>query len=230
MELEGLIVEQERLCYLIIDEMSIQEKIIYNRQVDKTFGLVNMGPGSEQHAVVAPRVAHHLLCFIFRGLSTLFVIPVGYFFTRCLKEEQLTNTTAEVMKIIGEVGFCVLALVTDHHQTKVSLLKSRFDDGTLTHVVSHPVQVGDPLFLSFNRNHLIKNRGNNFSERKLLYGDQLIKGSVYMKLFEIRSQLLVKPVRFLTRSHVEPNNLEKLKVLRAKQIFSNFAIATLKFS
>lgn len=49
------------------------------------------------------------------------------------------------------------------------------------------------------------------------------------KLFEIQSQLLVKPVRFLTRAHVEPNNLEKQKVLRAKQIFSQVIIATLKF-
>ncbi|KAH7938303.1 hypothetical protein HPB49_022413 [Dermacentor silvarum] len=42
--------------------------------------------------------------------------------------------------------------------------------------------------------HLIKNLRNNFLERELLDGDQLIKGGVYMKkLFEIQSQLLVKP-------------------------------------
>ncbi|KAH7985492.1 hypothetical protein HPB49_026388 [Dermacentor silvarum] len=75
-----------------------------------------------------------------------------------------------------------------------------------------PVRVGDPLFFSFDQNHLIKNPRNNFLEGELLDEDQLIKGGVYMnKLFEIQSQLLVKPVRFLTRAHVEPNKLENRK-------------------
>ncbi|KAH9379014.1 hypothetical protein HPB48_007327 [Haemaphysalis longicornis] len=57
-----------------------------------------------------------------------------------------------------------------------------------------------------------------------------IRGGFYLKkLFEIQSELLVKPVRFLTRAHVEPTNLEKMKVCRATQIFSPPVIATLQF-
>ncbi|KAH7949011.1 hypothetical protein HPB49_004169 [Dermacentor silvarum] len=61
LEREGLVVEQERMCFLIIDEMSIRQKLIYDRQVDKIFGLVDMRPGSEQDAMAAPRVANRLL-------------------------------------------------------------------------------------------------------------------------------------------------------------------------
>lgn len=44
-------------------------------------------------------------------------------------------------------------------------------------------------------------------------GDKQIRRGFYPKeLFEIQLELLVKPVRFLTRAHVEPNNLEKMKV------------------
>ncbi|KAH7942492.1 hypothetical protein HPB49_024623 [Dermacentor silvarum] len=100
------------------------------------------------------------------------------------------------MKLTEEAGFRIVRIVTDNHQTNVSLFKSLSDDGTLSHVVTHPVRVGDPLFLSFDQNHLIKNPRNNFLERELLDEDQLIKGGVYMKkLFEIQSQLLVKPHR-----------------------------------
>ncbi|KAH7963773.1 hypothetical protein HPB52_022883 [Rhipicephalus sanguineus] len=74
----------------------------------------------------------------------------------------------------------VLRVVTDNHQTNLSLFKSLSDDGTLSHVVPHP-------------NHPIKNLRNNFPERELLDGDQVIEGGVYIKkLFEIQSQLLVK--------------------------------------
>ncbi|XP_077506072.1 uncharacterized protein LOC144115530 [Amblyomma americanum] len=56
----------------------------------------------------------------------------------------------------------------------------------------------------------------------MIDGESLIQGGFYLKkLFEIQSQLLVKPVRFLTRTHVEPN--------RATQIFSAPTIATLQF-
>ncbi|KAH7978384.1 hypothetical protein HPB49_005381 [Dermacentor silvarum] len=177
------------------------------------------------------KTIHRLEMKLFRLKKALQTLQDGYDEARgrlrALKCEQLSNITAEVMKLTEEAGF---RIVTDNHQTNVSLFKSLSDDGTLSHVVTHPVRIGDPLFLYFDQNHLIKNFRNNFLERELLDGDQLIKGGVYMKkLFEIQSQLLVKPVRFLIRAHVEPNNLEKQKVRRPKQIFSEVFIAPLKF-
>ncbi|KAL1441345.1 hypothetical protein MTO96_008617 [Rhipicephalus appendiculatus] len=60
-------------------------------------------------------------------------------------------------------------------------------------------------------------------------GDNLIQGGFYLKkLLGNQSQLLVKPVRFLTQSHVQPNNLENMKVSRATQVFSPVVIATLE--
>ncbi|KAH7936787.1 hypothetical protein HPB49_004456 [Dermacentor silvarum] len=103
----------------------------------KFFGLVDMGPGSEQDAMAAPRLANRLLCFILRRLSTPYVITIGYFFTRCLKGEQLSNITAEVMKLTEEAGFRIVRVVTDNHQTNVSLFKSLSDD-------RHAFPRGDP--------------------------------------------------------------------------------------
>uniref|UniRef100_A0A1E1X262 Putative tick transposon n=1 Tax=Amblyomma aureolatum TaxID=187763 RepID=A0A1E1X262_9ACAR len=227
-EHEGLAVEQEAYCSLIVDEMSISQKVVYDRQVDKIFGLVDMGP--EDQPSTAPQVANRLLCFVLRGLSTAYVIPVGYFFTRCLKNDKLSTMTMEVMKAVEDVGFRVLRIVTDNHQTNVALFKGLSEDGTLAHAVPHPLRTGHPLFLSFDPNHLIKNLRTNFLEREMTDGESLIQGGFYLKkLFEIQSQLLVKPVRFLTRAHVEPNNLEKMKVCRATQIFSAPTVATLQF-
>lgn len=87
----------------------------------------------------------------------------------------------EVIKVIEEVAFRVLRVVTHNHQANVSLFKSLSDDGTLSHMVPHLVRVGDALFLSFDQNHLINNLRNNFPERELLDGAQLIEGGVYMK-------------------------------------------------
>ncbi|KAL3245355.1 hypothetical protein MRX96_046990 [Rhipicephalus microplus] len=227
-EFQVLQVEQEILCSLIIDEMAIQQKVMYDRQLDTVFGLVDMGP--EQQSCATPEVANRLLCFVLRGLSTAYVITVGYFFTRCLRSEQLCSMTMNVMKAVENVGFRVTRIVTDNHQSNVALFKSLSEDGMLAHVVPHPLRQGDPLFLSFDPNHLIKNLRNNLVEREMMDGDNLIQGGLYLKkLLGIQSQLLVKPVRFLTQSHVEPNNLEKMKLSRATQVFSPVVIATLEF-
>ncbi|XP_037282313.2 uncharacterized protein LOC119170786 [Rhipicephalus microplus] len=208
--------------------MAIQQKDMYGRQLDKVFGLVDMGP--EQQSCATPEVANRLLCFVLRGLSTAYVITLGYFFTRCLRSELLRFMTMNVMKAVEDVGFRVTRIVTDNHQSNVALFKSLSEDGMLAHVVPHPLRQGDPVFLSFDPNHLIKNLRNNIVEREMMDGDNLIQGGLHLKeLLSIQSQLLVKPVRFLTQSHVEPNNLEKMKVSRATQVFSPVVIATLEF-
>ncbi|KAL3173844.1 hypothetical protein MRX96_041392 [Rhipicephalus microplus] len=227
-EFQALQVEQEIFCSLIIDEMAIQQKVMYDRQLDKVFGLVDMGP--EQQSCATPEVANRLLCFVLRGLSTAYLLTVGYFFTRCLRSEQLRSMAMNAMKAVEDVGFRVTRIVTDNHQSNVALFKSLSLDGMLAHVVPHPLRQGDPLFLSFDPNHLIKNLRNNLVETEMMDGDNLIQGGLYLKkLLSIKSQLLVKPVRFLTQSHVEPNNLEKMKVSRATQVFSPVVIATLAF-
>lgn len=96
-EFKGLTVEQEAFCSLIVDEMAIQQRVIYDRQVDKLFGFVDRG--EEEHSTAVPQVANRLLCFVIRGLSTSYIIPVGYFFTRCLKGDQLFSMTMEVLKV-----------------------------------------------------------------------------------------------------------------------------------
>ncbi|KAL3188196.1 hypothetical protein MRX96_023943 [Rhipicephalus microplus] len=201
-EFQALQVEKEIFCSLIIDEMAIQQEVMYDRQLDKVFGLVDMGP--EQQSCATPEVAN--------------------------RSEQLRSMTMNVMKAVKDVGFRVTRIVTDNHQSNVALFKSLSEDGMLAHVVPHSLQQGDPLFLSFDPNHLIKNLRNNLVEREMMDGDNLIQGGLYLKkLLSIQSQLLVKPVGFLTQSHVEPNNLEKMKVSRATQVFSPVVIATLEF-
>lgn len=153
-EYKELTLEQETFCSLIIDEMAIAQKVIYDWQVDKIFGLVDMG--SAEHSTTDPQVANRLLCFVLRGLSTAYVIPVGYFFTRCLKNDKLLSMTMEAMKTVEQVGFCIARIVMDNHQMNTALFRKLSKDGALVHKMAQPLQEGDSLFLSFDPNHSIK--------------------------------------------------------------------------
>lgn len=145
-----------------------------------------------------------------------------------LENDKLSSMTMVVMKAVEKVGFRVTIIVTDNHQTNVALFKGLSGDGELGHAVPHTLRERSPLCLAFDPNHIIKNLRTNTLEQEMMDGERFVRGGFYLKrLFEIQSQLLVTPVRFLTRSHVEPNNLEKMKVCRATQIFSPPVIATL---
>lgn len=47
-------------------------------------------------------------------------------------------------------------------------------------------------------------------------------------LYRMQQDRIVKPVRFLTRKHVFPSNLEKMNVRRAVQLLSPAVTAALK--
>ncbi|KAH7966156.1 hypothetical protein HPB49_014068 [Dermacentor silvarum] len=72
-----------------------------------------------------------------------------------------------------------------------------------------------------------KEAPNQFLERELTDGTEVITGKFVQKLYEFQKDKTVKLARNLTRKHVYPSNLEKMNVLRAVQIFSPQVIAAL---
>ncbi|KAH8035889.1 hypothetical protein HPB51_010641 [Rhipicephalus microplus] len=85
-EAESLTVPQSRLWSLIVDEMKIGEKLQYNKQQDCFVGHANVF--LEQHGGDLT-LANFLLCFLITGLSTLYRIPVAYYFSMGLTGPQL---------------------------------------------------------------------------------------------------------------------------------------------
>lgn len=79
------------------------------------FGLVEMGGEAPSAGYV--EAVNRLLCFVLRELSTGYVIPVGYFFARCLKHDYLFLSAVE------DAGFQVTYIVTDNHQTNITIFR-----------------------------------------------------------------------------------------------------------
>ncbi|XP_077512961.1 uncharacterized protein LOC144124183 [Amblyomma americanum] len=75
--------------------------------------------------------------------------------------------TLSVIKAVEEAGIRIVRVVTDNHQTNTAMFRDMSEDNTLQPVVRHPVRVDDPLFLSFDPNHLIKNLRTNLLEREI---------------------------------------------------------------
>lgn len=50
-------------------------------------------------------------------------------------------------------------------------------------------------------------------------GTGIISGKYLSLLYKMQKDEIVKPVRHLTKKHIEPSNFEKMNVRRAKECF-----------
>lgn len=228
----NILKKAELVCSLVVDEMSIKQQLQYDNKLDSFFGERDQLPNkssdlSEKEKI--PVLANRLLCFMICGLSTKFRLPAGYFFTKQLTGSQLHALTLSVIHHVEECGFLVLRLVTDNHKTNVSMMKRFSGSRSLKTDVPHPEDPKRPLFLAFDQCHILKNLRSLFLERIMFDGHELITGEYVKKLYEIQELQTITPVHFLSRKHVDPTNLEKMNVKRAKEIFSVEVISALKF-
>uniref|UniRef100_A0A147BC10 Putative transposase protein n=1 Tax=Ixodes ricinus TaxID=34613 RepID=A0A147BC10_IXORI len=224
-ELEHLPASQSRVCSLIADEMRIKQRLQYNKQQDSFVGHTDMGFADDPNT--EPSLANSLLCFVLNGLSTSFRIPVSYFFTKGLNGSQLSKLLLFVIEKVEKTGFRVLRLVTDNHKTNVSAMKI-LCGGILTYRIQHPHDPERLLFLSFDYCHIIKNVRSQFLAHDI-GKDGEISSSHLKKIYEMQKDWIVKPVRFLSRKHVYPSNIEKMNVSRAIDVLSPDVTSTLRY-
>ncbi|KAL1475603.1 hypothetical protein MTO96_037172 [Rhipicephalus appendiculatus] len=217
---------QARTCSLIVDEMRVKQRLLYHKQRDAFIGEVDYGVNFPKETTSEPVLANSLLCFVLNGLSVSFKIPVAYFFARNCTGRELHMLMRHVLKEVEEIGFFVVRIVTDNHKINVLAMKL-LCNGSLKHCIDHPGKPNRKLFLAFDQCHLIKNARLQFLSRDIGKGGE-ISANYLKSLYKMQQGSLVKPVRFLTRKHVFPTNMEKMNVQRAVQVFSPPVTAAMK--
>jgi hypothetical protein len=225
-EIAQLKVPVERICSLIIDDMSIKEKMHYSRSEDHIFGLDNC---QSKTINKNPKIANKMLCFVIYGLSTRYCIPAGYFFHSTLVNNTFHALTMQVLEMLTKCGFIVLRIVTDNFSSNVALFKKLSNGTTPKNCIDHPLLPNMPLFLSFDFCHAIKNARSLFLDHDMCSSEGVISSSYLKKLHNLQKGLPIKPVRFLTSKHLYPSNFDKMNVLRAIQVFAPAVTSSLRF-
>lgn len=228
-ELQRLDTTQSKVCSLIVDEMRIRQKLQYSKQRDAFIGDVDMG-SELQHLVPDSdneTLANSVLCFLLCGLHARYKIPVGYFFTKGCTGEQLAEMIRHVIQKTSHVGFDVIRVVTDNHRINVTAMQI-LSGGEAKTCAPHPADPTKSIFLSFDQSHIIKNVRSQFLAKDM--GPEKEISSRFLKtVYKMQKNLTVKPIRFLTRKHLYPTNIEKMSVRLAVQLFSTPVIAALKY-
>lgn len=140
--------EKEIIVSIIVDEMTIEAKEKYVRNLDMPIGGVDMGGVVE--AASDGLLANKLLSLKLLGLSTNINVPVAHFLVRDLTAEELTTVTVHVIREIeSATGLKVLRLVADNYSTKVKMFTILNNGVPPTDRVPHPVDPKRWLFVSF---------------------------------------------------------------------------------
>ncbi|KAL1466361.1 hypothetical protein MTO96_042785 [Rhipicephalus appendiculatus] len=228
-ELETLDTPQSKVCSLVVDETRIKQKLTYNKQRDAFVGDVDLGPELEHLAPASDgeNLANSLLCFLLCGLHSRYKIPAGYFFTKGCTGEQLAEVIRHVVIKTASIGFDIVRVVTDNHKINVNAMDI-LSGGEAKIQAPHPADPSKDIYFAFDQSHVIKNTRSQFLAKK--FGENREVSSKYIKmLYKMQRHSTMRPIRFLTRKHVFPSNIEKMNVMTAVQLFSATVIAALKY-
>lgn len=178
--------ENEKVGSLIIDEMSIKPKLMYDRNLDMLIGMTD----TEKNAIgIENKLANKLLCILFKGLSTKYRIPVSFYFTHNLTGDELAKLTMEALKVVEDIGFKVIRIVTDNCQVNVAMFQHLCGKkGQLTHEIQHPVDDNRSLFLSFDASHIIKNVRSQHLDRNFEVNGNSISADYMKKLYHLQKK------------------------------------------
>lgn len=95
--------EEDKVCGVTFDEVSLKEQLSYSQAQDKIEGFIELSEtnGTQKQK---PRFATHALTFMVRGLMTNYKQPVGYFYTNGIKTFELVELVQLMIERIVSTG------------------------------------------------------------------------------------------------------------------------------
>ncbi|KAH6942970.1 hypothetical protein HPB50_013017 [Hyalomma asiaticum] len=120
-----------------------------------------------------------VLCFVLHGTTSQYKIRCSYYFTKQLNGRDLFTWTKEVIAAVETCGFIIVRI--DSYSANVTMFKL-MAIGTLNTVVRHPHDTSLFIFLSFDLCRVLRNARNQFFDRGITDGTDVI--SVFVKNYE----------------------------------------------
>lgn len=219
--------EVDKVCTIVLDEMSIKPNYQYNSRLDIVEGVEDLGegPGLGHRNVLA----HHALVIMVQGLRTKWEQPVAYFFSNTsVPPKKFKLITIQTIEMLQNIGLEILGLICDMAGTNIGLFKEL----NVSEECPYFTVNGKHITAIYDPPHLLKSTRNNVEKYGVTIETCRVEWSNIEKKYDLDNQSsipdFVKTAHILpklTKSHIHPNNKDKMKVRYAAQIFSNSVAA-----
>lgn len=213
--------ELEKFVSICVDEMSLTPNLIYDRGSDKIIGLEDYGSGFR-----SSKIATSVMVILVQGITTNWSQPLSYFFVQGqIKATSLLKEITEAVRQLKSINLTPCLFISDQGKNFCSFYT------LLGLTIDRPFFriLDQPIYFLFDTSHLIKSTRNciqnyknaiNFKNFKIDWND-------IVHFYNIDSTMSVRCCPKLTRSHIYPNNREKMRVKYATQVLSNTVAAGL---
>ncbi|KAG8231736.1 hypothetical protein J437_LFUL019510 [Ladona fulva] len=146
--------DQNKYCTLLFDEMSIKPKLIYNSRCDCIDVFEDHGNRGRSSGI-----AREALVFMVRGLKSNWKQPVAYYYSKkSVPGEVLAELIKEVINAVDKTGLKIVATICDMDSNNVKALK------LLGYSYDNPFFLfnGQEIFTMHDPPHLLKCTRNMF--------------------------------------------------------------------
>lgn len=215
---------------LVIDEMSIREKIIFSQGC--FHGGVDLGTvrESQDNDNVSP--AKNALVFMAVSLNENWKIPIGYFLIKSLCGTERANLLTKAFQLLNNYKIKVFSVTFDGAPCNISMcnkLGANFNYGpNFSPFFKNPV-TGETCFVFLDLCHMIKLIRNCLGDKKLLkYGNNKIMWQYIVDLHKLQEKEGLRIANKLTDKHIYYHN-NRMNVKLSMQTLSESVYISLKF-
>ena len=211
--------ERDRVCGLLLDEMSLKTGLSYDKSKDLVVGFENFGClGSSKNP------ANSALVFMVQGLGSKWKQPIGYFLSHnttpaAVLKSLVTNTVEKLMSIGLRVG----VVVCDQGCTNQQMF--RLFGVSIDNPYSYIC--GMQIVFMYDTPHLLKSIRNNLVKHDFVIDHRTVRWKYIVSFCESDAKRHIRMAPRLTKTHTDQSPFSSMRVNLAAQIFSHTVAAGL---
>ena len=209
---------KQKVCTLVLDEMTIKEGVSYDIFRDEVEGLEDFGSLGR-----TAFIANHAVTFMVRGLCDKWKQPVAYFLSSGPMDGiRMGTLVKECIERVEKAGLVIKVIVCDQGTNNRQMFEAVF--GTSAQWPYFRFN-GHLIFTMYDPPHLIKNIRNNLKKHGFQVADKDVRWKHIADFYAADSKLPIKMAPKLTQKHIELPPFSPLRVKLATQVLSHSVAA-----
>ena len=209
--------ERDRVCVLLLDEMSLKSGLSYNTSKDVIIGFEDYG-----HLGTGKELANSALVFMVKGLCSKWKQPIGYFLAHnTTSADKLKPLVQSAIEKLANIGLSVRVVICDQGATNQQMFRffGVSADKPFAEIGSNKV-----VFM-FDSPHLLKNVRNNLMKHDFIIGDKRVSWKYVYEFYQSDAKQSIRMAPRLTKKHLELPPFAAMRVCLAAQVLSHTVAA-----
>ena len=206
-----------KICYLLMDEISLKSHLFYDISKDHLVGLEDFGDGKSSGLV-----ANSALVLMARGILHNWKQPIAYFLVNeSCDAYRLKDIISEALLHLESMGLNVVSIISDQGLNFLSFIQSE----NVTAEQPYIQMRGKNSFVIFDPPHLLQSVRNNLLKYNFEFENKEANWDDMKSFYNKEQKQAIRTAPKLTERHINPNGFMKMRVKLADQIFSHSVAA-----